>query len=94
MYSLHIFLRLKDQFLLYSHIYCSLTVLSLMGLTAAILTQITENVLFGCLINISQASLIINQLDSTMCPKICKKLDSGQISKPLVVVAPFLNSHI
>ena len=28
----------------------------------------------------TQASLIINQPDSTMCPKIYEKLDSGQIS--------------
>ncbi len=28
----------------------------------------------------AQASLIINQPDSTVCPKIYEKLDSGQIS--------------
>ncbi len=41
-----------DKFLFYSHPCCSLTVLSFMGLTAPIITRITDNVLFGCPIKI------------------------------------------
>ena len=61
----------------YSVLFCSVLFCSVLFCSALLCSALLCSVLF--FLRNTQASLINNQPDSTMCPKIYEKLDSGQI---------------